>query len=219
MTAINRNIWSLDPYVYKATASGLEVYDLASESLLTFTFFAGGINSVWANSQHIYVATTNSGIYRSTASGTPSFSVYKEVPNITHNTVNYLHGAGDYLCATTESGVDRYTLSSASRETTTVSGPYKCFQTSVGDYYYVVNTTDPSTLLYAVYSGGGGHEYTSQDILEGFPTINDLYVTVGTSIYDSANVIFLATVSGAVVLEERRGNEANLRKRIYLIET
>lgn len=140
MITINRNIWSVDPYVYKATASGLEVYDLASESLVSFTAVSGGINSVWANSQYVYVATTNSGIFRSTvSSGVPNFSVYKSFPNITSDSVNYIHGNGDYLCAATISGVDRYTISTSAHSYVNRTYVNKCFQTTGGDYYYYTN--------------------------------------------------------------------------------
>lgn len=219
MPDINRNIWAVDPYVYKATASGLEVYDLASESLISFTFFGGGINSVWANDSYVYVATTSSGIYRSSVSGTLAFSTYKSYPDITNDYIIYLHGSGDYLCATTISGVDRYKFSTAGREFVEVVEPYKCFQTSTGDYYYVVNSIG-STALNAVYNSGGGYEYnSSQELMTGFTHINDLFITEGTSIYDNDNTLFLATTSGALLIEERRGNESDSRVRIYRLES
>lgn len=135
------NIWTVAPYVYKATTSGLEVYDYTSEALINYAYPAGA-NAVWANSQYIYIATTNSGVARcpvNSVSGTMVFSTYKQYPDITANEVLYIHGGGDYLCASTVSGVDRYKVSTDTRISTTVSGVSKCFQTSVGDYYFVVN--------------------------------------------------------------------------------
>lgn len=143
-SSIKRNIWTLDPYVYKATASGVNVYDLASESLINYVpITPSGVNSVWSNEQYVYIATTESGIYRcsvSTISGaSATFYEYKNYPNITSNTVNYLHGNGNYLCATTISGVDRYKFSDGSRTFDVIEHTFKCYQTSIGDYYYIVN--------------------------------------------------------------------------------
>ena len=223
MPSIKRNIWTVDPYVYQATSSGLNVHDLSSEALINFISFAGGVNSVWANDQYVYIATTVSGIYRSTVTtitGTSAaFNPYKTYPDITDNEVNYLHGNGDFLCASTVSGVDRYRISDGYRVSESGTDAQKCYQTSVGDYYYAVNLTD-STELHAVYSGGGGYTYTSgpENIIVS-TSIADIYVTEGTSRYDAANVIFLATSSGAYVIEEKRGNEDNCEKRIYLLDT
>ncbi len=138
-----RNIWTVDPNVYKATSIGLGVYDLASEALINFVTFSGGVNAVWANDQYVYVATSASGVYRctvSTVTGTLTvFSAYKSYPDITNDNVSYVHGNGNYLCATTISGVDRYRFSDSQRVSEAASLPAKCYQTTNGDYYYVVN--------------------------------------------------------------------------------
>lgn len=144
-----RNIWTLDPFVFKPTTSGLSVFGLVSEALVNFIPLAGGINSVWADEQYVYLGTSVSGIYRcptSTVSGATTLTPYKTYPDITSNEVNYIHGKGDYLCATTASGVDRYKVSTDDREYVEVAGPGKCFQTSNGDYYYVVNRSLPVEL-------------------------------------------------------------------------
>jgi hypothetical protein len=138
-----RNSWFADPYMYKATTSGVSIYSTDSITLLNNVFFPYGANSVWANDSYLYMATSVSGIYRcpiSTISGTLSFEEYKSYPNITANDVNYIHGSGDFLCAATISGVDRYKLSSGEREYTNENYVTKCFQLSNGDYYYVVNS-------------------------------------------------------------------------------
>jgi len=137
-----RNICTVDPYVFKASVTGVKIYDLASESLVSCATFSGGVNSVWANDDYLYAATSFSGVCRatiSTVTGTITFSEYKSYPNITANDVNYIHGSGDYLCISTVSGVDRIKISNGTREYQTSSRSSKCFQTSKGDYYYVVN--------------------------------------------------------------------------------
>jgi hypothetical protein len=135
------NIWTTDTYIYRATTSGLAIHDYSTEALITFVPMPA--SSVWADNQYIYVGTTTSGVLRSVTSGTISFTTYKEYPNITSNTVNYIHGAGNYICIATESGIDRYNISTDDRATNFAAGPKKCFQTTAGDYYYVVNQEDP----------------------------------------------------------------------------
>ncbi len=138
-----RNIWFKDPYLYKATASGVNIYNASSQALIKRTSFSSGINSVWADDDYFYMATSISGIYRcqvSSISGTSTFERYKSYPDITANDVNYLHGCGDYLCTATVSGVDRYTLSTNDRISVIKSNVSKCFQTSNGDHYYIVNS-------------------------------------------------------------------------------
>ena len=215
-------MWTLDPYVFKASSEGLKVFDLASESLIQLAEFTGGINSVWANDQHVYVATTNSGIYRAlltTVTGTIVFESYKSWPNITQNQVNYLHGNGDYLLATTLSGVDRYKISTDDHDYVFVDDATKCYQATTGDYYYIVSPNSSSDSLHTVYETGGGYIYgTDQQIIITATGINDIYVTEGTSIY-GGNLIFLATTFGAYLIEEKRADEENCRKKIYLIET
>ena len=215
----HRNIWTVDPYVYKASSTGLKVFDLASEALVNSITVSGGVNSVWANSSYVYIATTNSGVYYCTTaaaavSGT-TFTPYKTYPNITNNEVNYLHGKGNYLCVSTASGVDRYRLSDGDRAYESAASPEKCFQTSNGDYYYYINSSPAE--LHAVYSGSGYVYEASEGNVVGEVIFNDIYVTENTSTY-GGNVLFLATSSGGYVVEEKRGDESNCRKRIYYLD-
>lgn len=68
-----------------------------------------------------------------------ALEAFKSHPDITHNSVNYIHGNGDYLLAATISGVDRYKISTGDREHVLAEHVSKCYQTSIGDYYYAVN--------------------------------------------------------------------------------
>lgn len=346
-----RNIWYKDPYIYKATASGVSIYNPTSQALIKRTAFPSGVNSVWSDENHLYIATSVSGVYRCpviTISGTMTFEKYKSYPDITDNNVKYLHGCGDYLCTATVSGVDRYRLSDGARTYTIKDRVSKCFQTSNGDYYYVVNplnnviglddnlfgwsygrTITPSStipqdmyqfffevpltqpddiytqsqregadirlledggaiapfhidlwdyvsppkiwatlssgtklfyLLYgnptvqakynsdtywmgsptisgytisrgqntmdlfdvvkvhAVYNNGGEYIYdANHSNLLTSPFVSDIYVTENTSRHENGNVIFLATSWGATIIEEKRGDEGNGAKRIYLL--
>lgn len=141
------NVWTVDPYIYRASTSGLAVHNLVSEALIVFMPFDGGVKSVWANEQTVYAGTTYSGVYTcstATISGNPSLVPYKVYPDILDNQVQYLHGNGDYLCIATLSGVDRYNTDTVTREVTEITGVTKCFQVPDGTYYYVSN---PDTVI------------------------------------------------------------------------
>lgn len=134
------NIFTVPPYVYKATASGLSVYDLNSEALLGFEYITGGVSSVWADTQYVYSGTTTSGLYRSSVSLPTLSTPYKQYPDISSNLVNYVHGNGDYLCVVTNAGVDRFNTQDDSRVQVTCNNLNKCFQASTGDFYFVENS-------------------------------------------------------------------------------
>ena len=197
----------------------MDIFDYDTGGFINRIPMPMGVESVWAEGDYIYFAATYSGVFISTVSGL-STSPYKQYPDITSNEVRYLHGAGDYLCVTTVSGVDRYKISTAGREYTTLNNAHKCFQVDTGDYYYITNPVSGTSGLHAVYESGGGHTYLAQqDAVIDDVSINDIYVTEGTSEYSYGNVVFLATTSGAYVIEERRGDEDNCRKKIYYIES
>jgi hypothetical protein len=74
--------------------------------------------------------------------------------------------------------------------------------------------------LHTVYNGGDDYLYASkQNSLVRSSYISDICITEGTSRHIYGNVIFLATPWGAVVIEEKRGDETNSTKRIYLISS
>ena len=216
------NVWVNDPYIYKATVSGIKVYDLGLGFLLNFVDYENA-SSVWANDDYMYMGTSVSGIYRcaiSTVTGTATLEPYKQYPDITDNYVYYIHGNGDYLCATTVSGVDHYDLITGSGIYTTLSDTSKCFQTARGEFYYSYNPQESNKELHVVYDNINnwsketvGYIYTIENY------INDLYVTEKTSRYDEGNVIFLATSSGVTVIEESPGNEENNNFKYYKIKT
>jgi len=122
----NRNVWIKEPYVFGATTSGVNIYSSASGSQVAEVVYPTGANSVWAGEDYLYIATLDSGILRlPTSSISGNFNLtsyivgYKSYPNLTSNNVGYLHGAGDFLCATTASGVDHFNIVSGTRIYTT----------------------------------------------------------------------------------------------------
>lgn len=79
--------------------------------------------------------------------------------------------------------------------------------------------------LYAVYDNtvnwqedSVGYGYDLKNMLSNdVYYLNDVFITENTSEYNNDNVIFLATNHGAIVIEERKGDEVNSRiKRYYL---
>lgn len=219
---INRNIWTHEPYVYRSTANGVEIYDYESGNIVGHITNPVDVNSVWADDNYVYIASTASGIYRitvTTFSGSYTASLFGEYPEILSNEVNYIHGSGDYLCIASVSGIDSYNLLTDDRISTTISGIGKCFQTSSGRHYFFVNSITSAELI-AVYSDSESFTYTSSanGILRA-TLINDLFISEGTSQYGNGNVIFLATNNGAILIEERQGNEENSRYKYYKLDT
>ena len=209
------NIWTQGTFTFKNTTSGIDVFNTAGVPLLLGTVSYPNTSSVWANGNYLYIGTTNSGVLRSPMSSISgsvynNFDVYKIYPDISNNHVNYTHGDGNYLCVATISGAHIFDL-------TTGSGIYsntsivadKCYQLADRTSYYIYDDkletvyNDDSTY---VYSGG-------DDIIPTISGMNDIYVVSGTN-----NLILLATTDGAVVIEERKGNEVNSRFKYFYIE-
>lgn len=218
------NVWTNDPFIYKSTISGVNVYDLGGDPLSILGFIDyENTSGVWADDNYVYIATSVSGIYRcdvSTVTGTVTLTPYKQYPEITSNCVYYIHGYGDYLCVTTESGVDHYDLTTGSGIFTSLSGVCKCFQTERGGFYYTYNPIEADKELHVIYDntsnwnmGTVGYSY----VIENY--INDIYVAETTSRYNNGNVLFLATSSGVVVIEEKPSDEENSNYKYYYINT
>ncbi len=192
----------------------VRIYDKLTETLSGTIYHDDVINSVWANNDYLYIGTTNSGVIWSPMSSISGavyddLSVYKMYPDIHDNHVNYIHGAGNYLCVATISGVNIIDL-------TTNSGVYtnasiiasKCYQVEDRTSYYMYDDK-----LETVYSDDSTYLYESADgIIPTVSGINDIYIVNGTK-----NVIFLATTAGTVVIEENKGSEALSRFKYYYV--
>ena len=208
------NIWSIDSFIFKATNSGVDVYNKL-ETLLGVVVYSE-VSSVWANNNYLYISTTNSGVLRSSISSISGavyddLSVYKSYPNITDNHVNYLHGGGNYLCVATASGVDVIDMVTSSGVYTSSSIiADKCHQLADRTSYYIYENK-----LKTVYSDDSTYLYQSGDgIIPTVSGINDLYVVDSIN-----NLILLATTNGAVAIEENKGSELLSRFKYYYRET
>lgn len=208
------NIWTNGNFIFKSTASGINVYDFTTELLLGAIDYLNA-SSIWANNEYLYIGTTNSGVIKSPMSSISGsiyndLSVYKNYPDINNEYVNYIHGEDNYLCVATISGAHIFDL-------TTNSGVYsntsivadKCHQMEDRTSYYIYDNK-----LETVYNDDSTYIYQSGDSI--IPTVsgmNDLYVVSGTN-----NIILLATTDGTVVIEENKGSEAGSRFKYYYIE-
>jgi hypothetical protein len=210
-------IWSDVNYVYAATAEGLDIYDILTESRDAYITYNGGFSTVWGNDDRVFVGTTNSGVKyfnKTCTSGlgdvTSCLSEFSDLTyysTLTSNNIKYIHGNDDVVLCVTDAGIDVVKIDPQSYRsyTTTVSG-YKGFMTSTGKFYYTVSGTqeaihrvDSSLWDWITpnksYLTGGG-------IFESGITINDIFVTEGTADDGSANTIFAATSSGVYVIDE-----------------
>ncbi len=229
-----KNITSNSNFIFEPLTNSIRMYDKAAVLLDTMPYNSSEVSSVWSDDTYLYIGTTTSGITRlsMTVISNPSISgldltsyvqEYKSFPDITHNTVNYVHGNGDYICTATFSGIDHIKISTDDRYYTTLSGKQgvKCHQTTTGRFYYIL---DDDTFN-AVYNNTSnwdeltvGYTYrTTADFLPISFVPTDVDVTEGTSTYNANdNVIFLAINDGALVIEERQGDELNSRFKYYL---
>lgn len=140
-----KNLYYNDDFIFNTTLSGVTIYDMSLNPL--GEFLIDSLSCVYADSTNLYLATTNSGILYSPISSIAmgifdDFHIYKQYPDITSNNTKYIHGAGDYLLVTTESGIDQLNTITYDRvyneSSKTLS---KCFQTTAGRFYYVSNDT------------------------------------------------------------------------------
>ena len=100
---ILRQIWTDENYVYAATSAGLNIIELTSEQAYAHVIYSGGFNSVWADSDKVYVATPDDGvkiIKKTCISGSTILPYelstclvdYLNEPEIISNEVRYIHG-------------------------------------------------------------------------------------------------------------------------------
>jgi len=221
-------IWTDSDYVYAVTLSGLEVYDLTSQLLGATAHNVDGYSGVWSRDDFIYIGTFNAGIkkiYKSSITMNPaaptninSYVVnYFTYPDITSNSVNYIHGNYNKLIVCTVSGVDIIRTDSSyitHHYTTPDEEPLRCFSTETDDFYYTI-VSGVGSVYYLHRLNGNKSDWSESnynymsgfDILNSVESISDMYVTDGTSISGSDyNTVFLTTNSGVYVIDEGSGD-------------
>ena len=194
-----------------ATTSGLGIIDTLTESLINFVSYQTGINSVWADNERVYLATSNSGIRYINLEDVETTTVSKsfvDSPLITGSDVVYLHGSSDRMLCCTNKGVDIMWLdSTGSIVKTNISGATKCF-VSHNYYFYYVMTSGTNQLLNRandLVSNNWQPDYTLKTgvgPLSGITCLTDFYVTANTATNGIGNTIFMATTSGVFAFDE-----------------
>jgi len=217
-TEVFYQVWT-DDYVYAATSLGLKIYDIDTENQYAYVTYSGGFNTVWANDDKVFVGTTDDGvkyINKTCISGADLYTCLVDFNYpLTADNVEYIHGYDDKVLCITESGVDVIKMHPQSyRSYTSLSGTKKGFMTSTGRFYYM--TLDVLYVMYiCLYDWTEANkEYTvGSGIFESGIELNDLFVTEQTSSDGVSNTIFMATTSGAYVIDE-----SNDEHVIYYVE-
>jgi hypothetical protein len=223
MNKMSVQIWTDSDYVYVVTSSGLEIYDLTSQLLGAAAYDVGGYNSVWSGGDYIYVGTFGAGIKRLYK---PSIIIdtiaptnindyitnYFGYPDITSDTINYIHGNYNKLLVCTTAGIDIVRTDSlyiTHHTTTSGDNTLKCFATETNNFYYTISGIDSKYYIHRLnYNTSDWYEpdyiyITSSGVLNYVSTITDFYVSTGTSISGSNfNTLFLATDVGIYVIDE-----------------
>ncbi len=207
-------------YVYSATASGLDVYNIESENLTARIPYLDGFNSLCGNDDRLYLATSASGIKyveKTCVSGNDNnpynlsqcLNDYNDF-TITSNNIKYIHCNDDLLMCCTDVGVDVIASGTLGHYRTHLipgADAHKCFITSTGKAYYTTISGSDETIdvVYNTsfnWAGADYRWYIGGGILPEDYNINDIFVTEGTAT-DGYNTLFVATTSGVYIIDER----------------
>jgi len=197
-----------------STVSGVDI-----DGLVAYANHIDGYSTVWANSTTVFLGTFDSGIKNLSKSNITTNTTdpidisayimnYLNYPDITSDNIRYLHGNNDKLLCITDSGIDVHKMHPQSyRSTSSESNAYKGFMTSSGKFYYTVSGTNRWSIK-VVYTclvdwAEPDYEYaTGSGVLASGISINDIFVTEGTSYDGVSNTLFLATSSGVAIIDE-----------------
>jgi len=217
-------VFTRNEFIYAATDEGLKVYNSNTNYLVAFIDYLNGFTTVCGDDERVFMGTTSSGIkylnYSVTISGTyfspqnlNSYLQDYSAPNITNNSIKYIHIKDVDLLVCTNSGVDYFKLKTnpTIHSKTYIAGAEKCFLTSDSLYYtvsgtnlitseveYKLNRMDNLlcdwTLPTEVYTTGSG-------IFARGLYLTDMYITENTALV-GGNTIFCTTSSGVYVIDE-----------------
>ena len=214
-----RQVWADETYIYTATPSGLNIIDLETNNVVAYTYEESGFTTLWGSTTTIYLGTVSDGIKyieKSSISGTEnspndltsSVELYDYYYNVGSNNIKYIHGHNDTLAVVTDDGIDVLNNGLNGYKSSVSDGNVtKCFLTSNREVYYIVQESVVNKLSKVnsclcdwvipdvIYSNDG-------TIIGNNADIADIFITVKTSISGSDNTMFVATSSGAYVIDE-----------------
>lgn len=210
-------------YIYTANNFGVDIFDIASELVYATIKTASGYITIAGDDDYIYLGTTGSGtkkLLKTNISGSvvspynlsAYVTNYLTFPYIESNNINYISVAGHYTGLILASGTKVASIKDEPQgyysSTTMPPGntATKCHITSDGYIYYIVTTSGESMVSKAKgssnwtpplksYVTGGG-------VLASGIVPRDIYVTEGTASDGTSNTLFIATTSGAYIVDE-----------------
>ena len=214
-----RQVWLDSEYAYAVTSSGLNIFDIESNNKVAYVYVEDGYTTIWGSDTAIYLGTESEGIkyiikstiltdVDSPIDLTAFVNTYDFYYNASSVNIKYLHGYLDTLAVTTPVGIDIINngpngyKSSASNNHIT-----KCFLTDNREVYYIEQKEDYDKVLvvYSCLFDWSTHDasyITDGTTLASGVRINDIFITTNTSISGNNNSIFIATSSGAYVIDE-----------------
>lgn len=186
--------------IYMTTTSGLYIYNVLDlENYQYFIPIEGGANSLWCDTNNVYIAT-NTGIYELDKCTPTGFTIYAEYPFINSNTVRHIHGNSNIILSCTDVGINitrrssKYTTYCYEDNSTKcfVSGNNSCYYTTNSSGIYsvnkLINNNSNWVIPDLVYSAGNS-------FLPANITINDVFVS-------DNELLFVATNSGIYIYDE-----------------
>lgn len=214
-------IWTDDDYVYAATTSGLYITDGYTEQQVAYvkpSIGSSDYRTVFADGSYVYIGTATAGVKRFPIEDilngdniATSLTDYVRSPDITSNSIKYIHGNDNNLILCTNEGIDIIHKRSLYIASATVSGtPHKCFALN-NSFYYTVSGTENWTLNRLDSLPTNEHladeTYTTGvGFLSNATRIKDFYVTENTSTVGDYNTIFIVTDAGVSVFDEGSEN-------------
>ncbi len=212
-------IWHDLDYIYASTSYGLYIYDLQSEQTYAYATYSGGLTSIWGNEDKLFVGTASGIKYidKTCISGSVISPYdlsycFKDfswlVPyTVTSGYIRYLHGNGDKILCISNTSVDIYKMGlEPFSSTSSESNAYKGFMTSTNKFYYTVSgikwSIDVINNCFDNWTYPDYRYITGSGILAADLKINDIFVTENTSRDNISNTLFVATTSGAYVIDE-----------------
>lgn len=180
-------------YSYILTSLGISIIDIYSNSVYRDITKYNTYTSIAQNSSRLYIGTYNNGIKYLDKSDLLGPILSYDI-NLTSNSIRSISCTDNYLCCTTISGVDMFSLNGEGHIHTNISGGAElCHQTEEGKFYYTTNNKKELHRIDNYTQNWTIPDYTYNIIAHDI-IINDMCA--------GNNKVFLATTSGIIICDE-----------------
>ena len=215
-----RQVWLDLAYAYAVTSSGLNIFDIETNNKVAYVYVEDGYTTIWGSDTTIYLGTESEGIKYIVKSTILVDAVspidleafvntYDFYYNASSVNIKYLHGNLDTLAVVTPVGIDIIN-NGPNGYKSSVSNTHitKCFLTENREVYYIEQDEEYYDRVLIVFTCLVDWEVPDVSYVADGTTlasgisINDIFVTTNTSISGNNNSIFIATSSGAYVIDE-----------------